>query len=105
MKITWSTYALNALYNTFDYVEEHFGKATLSKLKQSVKHINAMLPKQPFAGQIEQLLEESPIQFRSILVSDINRIVYRVTDDEIVVVDFWDMRRDPDFLAKRISNY
>lgn len=54
-----------------------------------------MLPKQPFAGQIEQLLEDSPIQFRSILVSEINRIVYRVTENEIIVVDFWDMRRDP----------
>lgn len=105
MCITWSTYALNALYNTFDYVEEHFGKKTLSNLKKSVRHINTMLPKQPFAGQIEQLLEDSPIQFRSILASDINRIVYRITENEIVVVDFWDMRRDPDFLAKRISNY
>lgn len=105
MGITWSYYALNALYNTFDYVEENFGKATLKKLKESVMHINTMLPKQPFAGQIEQLLAYSPIQFRSILVSDINRIVYRVTENEIIVVDFWDMRRDPDFLAKRISNY
>jgi len=45
------------------------------------------------------------IQYRSILVSDINRIVYYVDKDYIIFVDFWDMRRDPDFLAKRISNY
>ena len=105
MKIKWSSFALNAMFNTLDYVEEHFGRIARNNLTSSINHINAMLPKQPFAGQIEQLLEDSPIQFRSILVSEINRIVYRVTENEIIVVDFWDMRRDPDFLAKRISNY
>ena len=28
MKIKWSSFALNAMFNTLDYVEEHFGRLT-----------------------------------------------------------------------------
>ena len=105
MKIKWSSFALNAMFNTLDYVEEHFGRTARNNLMSSINHTKTLLRKQPLIGQIEQLLDDSLIQYRSILVSDVNRIVYYVDKKYIIFVDFWDMRRDPDFLAKRISNY
>ena len=44
------------------------------------------------------------MQFRSVKVSDINRIVYYVGETVIEVVDFWDMRRNPELLAERVIN-
>ena len=105
MIVKWSDYAENEFLNTLDYVEEHFGEKTRDNLFNSVNHTNDILIDQPYAGRKELLLENDLIQYRSILVSDINRIVYYVEEESVNVVDFWDMRRDPDFLAKRISNY
>ena len=105
MIVNWSDYAQFEFLKTLEYVEEHFGEHTRNKLFNSVSHTNDILIQQPFAGRKEPLLENDLVQYRSILVSDINRIVYYVDEASVNVVDFWDMRRDPDFLAKRISNY
>ncbi|MBR2200125.1 MAG: type II toxin-antitoxin system RelE/ParE family toxin [Bacteroidales bacterium] len=105
MIVNWSDYAQFEFLKTLDYVEEHFGEQTRNKLFNSVNDTNDTLMRNPFAGRKEPLLENNLIQYRSILVSDINRIIYFVDKGNVNVVDFWDMRRDPDFLAKRISNY
>lgn len=47
MGIVWSYYALNALYNTLDYVEENFGKATLNKLKKASNILMQCCPSNP----------------------------------------------------------
>lgn len=105
MIVNWSDYAQFEFLKTLDYVEEHFGEQTRNKLFNSVNDTNDTLMRNPFAGRKEPLLENDLIQYRSILVSDINRIIYFVDKGNVNVVDFWDMRRDPDFLAKRISKY
>lgn len=33
----------------------------------------------------------------------INKIVYRITDDRIEIVDFWDVRREPEKQAGNIK--
>jgi hypothetical protein len=39
----------------------------------------------------------------SIVVNRLNKIVYRIVDDLIEIADFWDVRREPESLAKQVK--
>jgi hypothetical protein len=41
--------------------------------------------------------------YRSFVVNHLNKIVYRILDDCVEVVDFWDVRREPSALAENIE--
>ena len=35
------------------------------------------------------------MSYRSIIINGLNKLVYRIDDDIIHIVDFWDTRREP----------
>ena len=41
--------------------------------------------------------------YRSYVMNGLNKMVYRIEDDTIYIVDFWDVRQDPSTLAERKS--
>ena len=41
--------------------------------------------------------------YRSFVMNRLNKIVYRIDDDVIYIVAFWDVRRDPDSLASEVK--
>ncbi len=104
MKVKWSEYAENEFCKTVDYIDEHFGATTRKEFIKEVRYVDTLLKTQPYIGRVEPFLEKAPLQFRSVKVSDINRIVYYVGETVIEVVDFWDMRRNPELLAERVIN-
>ena len=40
--------------------------------------------------------------YRCVVMNHYNKIIYRITDDVIEIVDFWDTRREPKEQAKKI---
>jgi hypothetical protein len=40
-------------------------------------------------------LANATIEYRSIVVNRLNKIVYLINNDDIEIVDFWDTRREP----------
>ena len=36
-------------------------------------------------------------------VNRLNKIVYRIVEDHIEIADFWDVRREPESLAKQVK--
>ena len=104
MKVKWSDFALNEFVQTADYIDEHFGESTRIKFVNEVRYVDSLLAKQPYIGRKEPILERAALQYRSVKVSDINRIVYYIGEEIIEIVDFWDMRRNPELLAERVIN-
>ena len=51
-------------------------------------------------GPIEVLLSDLPSGYRSIVVRHHNKIVYRIVDNHIEVIAFWDTLREPQQQAK-----
>ena len=49
----------------------------------------------PNMGKIEPYLANQPFLYRSIVVSRINKIVYRTHDNIVYIVALWDTRREP----------
>ncbi|MBR4677985.1 MAG: type II toxin-antitoxin system RelE/ParE family toxin [Bacteroidales bacterium] len=105
MKVKWSDFAQDEFFKTADYINGHFGVKARNEFVSKVRRIDTLLKTQPLLGVAEPFLEKAPLPFRSVKVSDINRIIYYVGEKYIEVVDFWDMRRNPELLAARVLSH
>ena len=103
MKVVWSKQAALALRDTTTYIRKEFGQAAKQKFLREVHYINDLLSTTPELGAIELLLTDLPINYRSIVVNRLNKIVYYQNNDTIEVVAFWDCRREPSNLARAIE--
>ena len=48
-------------------------------------------------------MADRALTYRSLVVGKLSKIVYRVDDDTIHIVDFWDCRREPKVLAREVK--
>ena len=99
MKVITLAPARKAIRQTARYIYREFGGQSKDEFLQEVRKTRTLLAVNPHLGPLEPLLENRPEGFRSIVVARQNKMVYRLTDDRIEIVDFWDVRREPKELA------
>jgi plasmid stabilization system protein ParE len=81
---------VNKLYKLLLYLEANWGIKVAIEFQEKVDtHLKA-LEQQPYLGRAS----EKTIA-RSILITDHNRIVYKVTSDKIIVLTMFDTRMNP----------
>ena len=85
------------------YIRMEFGKHHGDKFIQEVRHTRRLIESNPSVGIVEPLLAERAVMYRSFVMNRLNKIVYRIDDDVIYIVAFWDVRRDPDSLASEVK--
>ena len=100
MIITWSQKARESASEISIYIFSEFGSKASNKFLQSIEKTINVLKCNPFAGRIEPLLCGSKNDYRSLVVNKINKLVYRIENDTIVIVALWDTRREPKKLAE-----
>lgn len=103
MKLTISHFAQLQITQTAVYLQWRNGKESMRKFLAAVRRTKRLLRQNPNLGPIEPLLKDLPKCYRSIVVTPFNKMIYTIVDDTIVVLDFWDTRRDPYMLAKEIK--
>lgn len=103
MKVTTLAPARQAIRQTAQYINREFGRQSKDEFLQEVRKTRILLAANPYLGPLEPLLENRPEGFRSFVMNRINKIVYRITDDRIEIVDFWDVRREPEKQAGNIK--
>lgn len=101
MRVRWNDQSKKALRKTANYIRKTFGEKAKDDFFQEVKHTNALLGNNPNIGPVELFLSDLPSMYRSIVVRHHNKIVYRVVDDHIEVIAFWDTRREPNKQAQQ----
>lgn len=101
MKVIWQQQAKKALYDRARHIRKMHGKQVRDEFMREAHETTRMLGCNPNAGKVEPLLENRPEGFRSFVMNRINKIVYRITDDRIEIVDFWDVRREPNVQAQQ----
>lgn len=104
MKVQTSDFALQRIHETASYIQREFGKQYRGDFMQKVREAKRLLTANPHLGPIEPMLVDRATTYRSVVVARQNKMVYRITDDRIEIVDFWDVRREPKELAKGIEN-
>lgn len=103
MKVIVSDYALQRIHETTSYIQREFGKQYRFNFMQKVGEVKQLLRSNPHLGPMEPLLADRTTSYRSIVVAKVNKMVYRIVDDRIEIVDFWDVRREPKKLADQIN--
>ena len=103
MKVVWSVQAKEVLQQTSNYIRKEFGKRSKQKFLDEVLHVASLLENNPYLGQVEPLLEEAPVEYRSIVVNHINKLVYYIHNNTIEIVVLWDTRREPKSLINEIE--
>ena len=102
MRIVWSSRAKKELRRIASYLAEEFGNSSIEKLILSTQQWSARLTSQPLIGRPEPLLADKTIEYHSLIFTKHNKLIYYLKGDEVRIADIWDMRRNPEILAKRI---
>ena len=88
MKIKWSSSAKADMRQVARYVNRKFGRKARQEFIQRVKDAEQRIATQPNIGSVDPLYADRPMTYRSVIVNSLNKMVYRVDDDIIYIVDF-----------------
>lgn len=103
MKVKWMPQAKWQVRDVARYIRKEFGKKVRDDFMKDIRESSRLIGHTPTVGQIEPLLVDCQDMYRSYVVNHLNKIIYRILDDCVEVVDFWDVRREPSTLAENIK--
>ena len=95
MRVRWNKQSKEQLIRTARYIRHEFGQSIMDEFMAEVKRTNKLLARNPNIGPIGPLLINYPIEYHSIVVEHVNKIIYHVANDIIEVIALWDTRREP----------
>ena len=82
---------------------EYAGNKAADRFIERVQSCGESIRKFPTSSHPEPLLSECKYLYRAKSINENYRLIYRVTQTTIWIVDIWDRRRDPEKLVKRIT--
>lgn len=103
MKVIWLEQADEALSQTAAYIASEFGWNAMERFMAEVDQVGLLLADNPYMGPVEPLLVNRTSNYRSIVVGNLNKIVYRINNNRIEIADFWDTRREPKRQAENLE--
>ena len=95
-------FARQQIRKTARYINKEFGKTSKDDFLLKVKHTKQLLESNPCLGPKEPLLANRASDYHSVVVTHLNKMVYRIMDDYIEIADFWDTRREPKKQAEHL---
>ena len=102
MRIEISPKARQQLLQITDYYAEWGGMRSVERLLDKIKEKQEIILKFPEAYHQEPLLTDRMIIYRSVIINDYYKMIYRIDNDIITISAFWDMRMHPKRLKRRI---
>lgn len=103
MKLLWQTNADRQRDMVAEYIRDEFGARRRKQFLKEVRQMTQELRRSPYIGQIDPLFEGFAATYRSVIINGLNKLVYRIDDDTIRVVAFWDTRMEPEEQAARVE--
>ena len=103
MKAKWTDYAKEQKSQIGDYIRREFGTKRKRIFLQEVNDTVEKLKRSPYIGQIDPLFEGYAATYRSVIINGLNKLVYRIDDDTIHIVAFWDTRMEPEEQAANVA--
>ena len=101
-QINWSKRAERNYSKIIDYLVDEFGRKRAKQYVQTVYAEIEQLKTNPGLGQKEPLLEGARYEFRRLVIEDLTKVIYRVTNDSIEIADIWNTRQDAEELAAHL---
>jgi plasmid stabilization system protein ParE len=100
LTVFWTRFAENKLNDIFEYYESNAGIRIAGKLVNGIIDSTINLSKNPYVGQIEELLANRPNHFRYLVYKNY-KIIYWINKDKnrIEIANIFDCRQNPDKLG------
>ena len=103
MRVEWTDYAEMRRDQIADYIFDYFGFKRMEKFMQEVDYAVNMLVRSPHIGPIDPLFNDRSVSYRSIIINGLSKLVYRIDNDTIYIVAFWDTRCEPEAQAELVK--
>ena len=103
MRVIWQTIAKRQRDIIAEYIRQEFGAKRRNLFLQEVRKTTRMLSRSPNIGSIDSLFSERPIAYRSVIINGLSKLVYRIDNEVIHIVAFWDTRQEPESQAAKIK--
>ncbi len=103
MRVEWTDYADMRRDQVADYIRDYFGAKYKNCFIKEVRKITKMLRRSPNIGSIDPLFADRSVAYRSIIINGLSKMVYRIDDDTIYIVGFWDTRQEPAVQAAQVK--
>ena len=103
MKVIWQKPAKEGRRQITAYIRKEFGTKRARRFRLEIEETVKQLLRSPGIGQIDSLFADRPQTYRSVIINGLNKLVYRIDDDTIHIVAFWDTRREPKNQATKIK--
>lgn len=94
MNIVWTDFAIENLKDIFDYYSARANKKIAVKILKQILKSTKQLEDNPELGQIEFHLERLKQNHRY-LVSGNYKVIYKVFENQIIIIDIFDTRQNP----------
>lgn len=101
MKIIWTDFATQNLKVIFKYYAEKASIKVAHKIRKGILNSTHQLIKHPNSGQIEINLIELKLEHRY-LISSNYKIIYRIEEEFIIIIDVFDTRQNPNKMVDEI---
>lgn len=103
LNVLWSTFSQNEYLKALTYVHDEFGLKAAKELQTSVDLWIQRIAQNPEISAPEEFLRNEVRQYRSKIVGKYNKLVYWYDSTTVYISDFWDMRKDPAKMSKRVT--
>ena len=103
MRVEWTDYADMRRDQVADYIRGYFGAKYKNRFIKEVRKITKMLRRSPNIGSIDPLFADRSVAYRSIIINGLSKMAYRINDDTIYIVGFWDTRQEPGVQAAQVK--
>ena len=102
MNIRWDPDAKASFRQIARYINTRFGRSARQRFLQKVKDTERLIKHSPNIGPIDSLFSSRPATYHSVVINGLSKMVYRIDDDIIHIVGFWDTRQEPEAQAKQV---
>ena len=103
MRVEWTDYADMRREQVAEYIRDYFGAKYKDRFIKEVRKITKMLRRSPNIGLIDPLFNDRSVAYRSIIINGLSKMVYRIDNDTIYIVAFWDTRCEPEAQAELVK--
>lgn len=103
MRVIWDPKAKEARTKVANYIRQEFGAKRKTRFLQDVRQMTQKLKRSPGIGQIDPLFSDRTRTYRSVIINDLNKLVYFVSEDILYIAGFWDTRMDDEEQAASVK--
>jgi toxin ParE1/3/4 len=94
VRVVWSGWALQQLGEIHAWYHAEASPAVADRIVEDILAVTRLLEQFPFGGQVEPWLAHKGLGHRRVVVGNY-KVVYRVHQEEVRILDVFDSRQDP----------